>query len=184
MRQPGYGFEFFDADPDFADVDQAAAQLMDDDAGDGGGADLQAVLRVTDQTPGDVHGEGEGQEFLQLAESAELSQHQLAENHLAQRRPDRRIQRVEQHAQRERDEREVFHRELDRPEAKLGDKLGEHVGQAVQGHGEDENHHFLRGREGVQGFTVHEGKASFNESFFPKCRGRVLNETWVYVNGL
>ena len=93
--------------------------------------------------PGNIHANGDGEELLQLAQAAELAQHDLAEHQLAGGGAQGGGKRVKQHGQRQGDEQEVLHRELHNAHLEAGNQLGEQGGQAVQGHGQHKHHQFL-----------------------------------------
>ena len=82
-------------------------------------------------------------ELLQLAQAAELAQHDLAEHQLAGGGAQGGGQGVEQHGQGQGNEQEVLHGELHDPHLELGDQLREQGGQPVQGHGQDKDHQLL-----------------------------------------
>ena len=102
-----------------------------------------AVLRVLHQPASDVYADGNGEELLQLAQAAELAQHDLAEHQLTGGGAQGGGQGVEQHGQGQGNEQEVLHGELHDPHLELGDQLGEQGGQPVQGHGQDKDYQLL-----------------------------------------
>ena len=65
------------------DVHDHAQHLLDDDAADGRDAHHFPVPGVSHHSPRNVHTDRHCNEFLQLSQSSELSQHDLAEDKLA-----------------------------------------------------------------------------------------------------
>ena len=105
---------------------------------------MLAVLRVLNQAAGDVDADGDGDELLQLAQTAKLAQHDLAEHQLAGGGAQGGGQGVEQHGQGQRDEQEVLNGEFHDPYLEFGDQFGEQGCQSVQGHGQHKDHQLLR----------------------------------------
>ena len=90
-----------------------------------------------------VPADGDGEELLQLAQAAELAQHDLAEHQLAGGGAQSGGQGVEQHGQGQGDEQEILHGELHKSHLELGNQLGKQRGQSVQGHGQHKDHQLL-----------------------------------------
>lgn len=78
------------------DIYNSSHGLLDDHASDGSDPHHLPVPGISYQTAGDVNADGNGNEFLQLAQAAKLSQHDLTEHQLAGRRSQSRRHRIKQ----------------------------------------------------------------------------------------
>ena len=124
-------------------IDDRTHQKLSSGAHDGGDAHHNAILGIFHKTARDVNANGDRDEFFQLTQAAELSQHDLAEHEFAGSGAQGGGQRVKQHGQCKGDKQEILHGEFYQPNLELGDQLGEQRSQSIQRHGQDKDHQFL-----------------------------------------